>query len=70
MNLASPHFLEPSIEHWFSLGAAAVGQKEAIDTFAQLREALELGTLRSAEPDASTPTGWRVNPWVKRYQNE
>jgi 2,3,4,5-tetrahydropyridine-2-carboxylate N-succinyltransferase len=31
-----------------------------------LRDALEAGELRSAEPDASAPTGWRVNAWVKR----
>jgi 2,3,4,5-tetrahydropyridine-2-carboxylate N-succinyltransferase len=24
------------------------------------------GTVRSAEPDPSTPTGWRVNTWVKQ----
>jgi 2,3,4,5-tetrahydropyridine-2-carboxylate N-succinyltransferase len=31
-----------------------------------LRSALESGQIRSAEPDPSTATGWRVNPWVKR----
>ena len=37
-----------------------------MDAFDELRAALEAGTLRSAEPDASAPTGWRVNAWVKR----
>jgi len=37
-----------------------------MSAFHQLREALEAGELRSAEPDASTPLGWRVNAWVKR----
>ena len=24
------------------------------------------GSVRAAEPDADAPTGWRVNPWVKK----
>jgi 2,3,4,5-tetrahydropyridine-2-carboxylate N-succinyltransferase len=31
-----------------------------------LRAALAAGTVRAAEPAASTPTGWRVNTWVKQ----
>jgi 2,3,4,5-tetrahydropyridine-2,6-dicarboxylate N-succinyltransferase len=34
--------------------------------FLELRAALETGELRSASPDASQPTGWRVNAWVKQ----
>jgi 2,3,4,5-tetrahydropyridine-2-carboxylate N-succinyltransferase len=33
---------------------------------AALRAALSAGEVRAAEPDASAPTGWRVNPWVKQ----
>jgi 2,3,4,5-tetrahydropyridine-2-carboxylate N-succinyltransferase len=58
--------LQQSIEHWFSLGSEAIGNHDAKKAFEQLREALEAGTLRSAEPDASQPTSWRVNAWVKR----
>lgn len=29
-------------------------------------EELNAGRVRSAEPDASSPTGWRVNAWVKK----
>jgi 2,3,4,5-tetrahydropyridine-2-carboxylate N-succinyltransferase len=58
--------LEQRIEHAFSLGAAAVAERSSIDAFNELRDALEAGTLRSAEPDASTPLGWKVNAWVKR----
>lgn len=58
--------LQQSIEHWFSLGSEAVGNNQAMSAFHELRDALEAGTLRSAEPDTSQPTGWRVNPWVKR----
>ncbi len=64
--MKSPNSLEQSIEHWFAQGPAAIGNGEALDAFRQLRDALEAGTLRSAEPDATTPTGWRVNAWVKR----
>jgi 2,3,4,5-tetrahydropyridine-2-carboxylate N-succinyltransferase len=66
MNHASPHDLEPLIEHWFAQGTAAVGNPDALATFLSLRDALEAGTLRSAEPDTDAPTGWRVNAWVKR----
>ncbi len=38
----------------------------ARDVFARLRQALSAGTVRAAEPDPSTPTGWRVNTWVKQ----
>jgi len=39
---------------------------EARAVFAELRQALSEGRVRAAEPDASTPTGWRVNTWVKQ----
>lgn len=58
--------LEQRIEHAFSLGAAAVAERNSIDAFNELRDALETGTLRSAEPDATTTLGWKVNAWVKR----
>ena len=34
--------------------------------FERLRKALSAGEARAAEPDAATPTGWRVNAWVKQ----
>jgi 2,3,4,5-tetrahydropyridine-2-carboxylate N-succinyltransferase len=34
--------------------------------FDEFRDALEHGRLRAAEPDAASPTGWRVNAWVKK----
>lgn len=34
--------------------------------FARFKEALNQGRIRSAEPDASTRSGWRVNAWVKK----
>ncbi len=34
--------------------------------FARFKEALNRGEIRSAQPDASTASGWRVNAWVKK----
>lgn len=51
-------------------GLAAAGadadKKAARAAFDDLRQALEAGAVRAAEPDPSTPTGWRVNAWVKQ----
>jgi 2,3,4,5-tetrahydropyridine-2,6-dicarboxylate N-succinyltransferase len=58
--------LQSSIEHWFAQGPAAADNKYALAAFLKLRDALEAGTLRSAEPDPTAATGWRVNAWVKR----
>jgi len=58
--------LEQSIEKFFAEGPVAIGNADALAAFHQLRDALEAGTLRSASPDESAPTGWTVNAWVKR----
>jgi 2,3,4,5-tetrahydropyridine-2-carboxylate N-succinyltransferase len=58
--------LEQSIELFFAQGSAAIGNADAEAAFQQLRDALEAGELRSAEPDSTTALGWRVNAWVKR----
>ena len=58
--------LESRIEESFAAGAETVSDVDALDTFLELRAALETGTLRAAEPEAAAPTGWRVNAWVKR----
>jgi 2,3,4,5-tetrahydropyridine-2-carboxylate N-succinyltransferase len=63
MNYAA---LEHSIDTFFAAGASTIGNADAMAAFLQLRDALEAGELRSAEPDAAQPTGWRVNAWVKR----
>jgi len=34
--------------------------------FEQFKDALNSGTVRAAEPDERSRTGWRVNPWVKK----
>ena len=34
--------------------------------FAEFKAALNEGRARAAEPDPNSPTGWRVNQWVKK----
>jgi 2,3,4,5-tetrahydropyridine-2-carboxylate N-succinyltransferase len=49
------------------LAAGASADREAARAmFGRLREALSGGALRAAEPDSSSPVGWRVNAWVKQ----
>jgi len=57
--------LATSITALFEQGNNAP-RDEARDAFLRLRDGLSLGTVRAAEPDASSPTGWRVNVWVKQ----
>jgi 2,3,4,5-tetrahydropyridine-2,6-dicarboxylate N-succinyltransferase len=40
--------------------------EEHFALFASFKDALNAGTIRAAEPDASAPSGWRVNAWVKK----
>src|SRR5580658_6481775 len=56
--------LKNRIEHFFA--ASDADPSAAMAAFEELRNALEAGELRSAEPDATAPTGWRVNAWVKQ----
>jgi 2,3,4,5-tetrahydropyridine-2-carboxylate N-succinyltransferase len=58
--------LKLTIERHFAAGAAAASDPDAKEAFLTLRAALEAGEARAAEPDASSPTGWRVNAWVKK----
>ena len=39
---------------------------EARAAFLELQQQLGRGEARAAEPDAASPTGWRVNAWVKQ----
>ncbi len=60
------HELETEIERHFAAGPAAIGDPAAMDAFLALRDALERGDARAASPDPASPTGWRVNAWVKQ----
>jgi 2,3,4,5-tetrahydropyridine-2-carboxylate N-succinyltransferase len=56
--------LQSTIESLAAAGAGA-DKAQARAAFDELKAALESGAVRAAEPDAASPTGWRVNTWVK-----
>ena len=57
--------LETTIRQFVEQGQAA--DRDAVRAaFAELRAALSAGTVRAAERDAASATGWRVNTWVKQ----
>src|SRR5476651_1169119 len=57
--------LQTEIQALAAAGASA--DRDAVRAaFARLREALSSGAVRAAEPDPSSPIGWRVNTWVKQ----
>jgi len=62
----NPDQLEQTIERHFAAGASAINDPAAMEAFLLLRNALEHGEVRSASPDPTAPTGWRVNAWVKK----
>jgi 2,3,4,5-tetrahydropyridine-2-carboxylate N-succinyltransferase len=39
---------------------------EYFRAFGEFKQALNEGRVRAAEPDAGSPSGWRVNGWVKK----
>jgi len=57
--------LEQEISRLTAAGTA-VDPDAARRVFARLRAQLSAGEVRAAEPDATAPTGWRVNAWVKQ----
>jgi len=44
-------------------GVYGLAERSLFDHF---KQALNRGEVRAAEPDSESPTGWRVNPWVKQ----
>ena len=57
--------LETEITNWPRRAQTPIGDAARV-VFAKLREALSAGEVRAAEPDPSSPIGWRVNTWVKQ----
>jgi len=57
--------LAAAIPQIFEQGSGA-SRDEARALFLALRDELSAGRVRAAEPDAASPTGWRVNVWVKQ----
>ncbi|HTS68991.1 MAG TPA: 2,3,4,5-tetrahydropyridine-2,6-dicarboxylate N-succinyltransferase [Terriglobia bacterium] len=53
------------IEELFSQSADAYGS-EHFNVFDEFKQALNEGRMRAAEPDPTSPSGWRVNAWVKK----
>jgi 2,3,4,5-tetrahydropyridine-2-carboxylate N-succinyltransferase len=58
--------LQETIERHFAAGPAAIGEPSAMTAFLALRAAIESGEARAASPDPASPSGWRVNAWVKQ----
>jgi len=57
--------LEAVIEQLYAREAKEFGE-EYFQAFDELKAALNEGRARAAEPDLSSPTGWKVNAWVKK----
>src|SRR5690242_10888056 len=57
--------LRGRIEQLFSEPPAAYAAEHR-ELFASFKDALNRGEIRAASPDVTSPTGWRVNPWVKQ----
>ena len=57
--------LQDQIESLFDAPPAAyTAEHHAL--FVSFKDSLNRGTIRAAEPDPSSPTGWRTNAWVKK----
>jgi 2,3,4,5-tetrahydropyridine-2,6-dicarboxylate N-succinyltransferase len=57
--------LHAEVERLFDENPAKYTQAQH-GVFQEFKEALNAGKIRAAAPDASSTTGWRVNPWVKK----
>jgi len=57
--------LRQSIEGLFDSQLAQYTEEHR-KLFTEFISLLNRGAIRSAEPDATRPTGWRVNAWVKK----
>jgi 2,3,4,5-tetrahydropyridine-2-carboxylate N-succinyltransferase len=57
--------LSTRVQSLFAQGDRA-DKAAAREAFFELQRALGSGVARAAEPDLASPTGWRVNAWVKQ----
>ncbi|HWR52054.1 MAG TPA: 2,3,4,5-tetrahydropyridine-2,6-dicarboxylate N-succinyltransferase [Bryobacteraceae bacterium] len=62
-HMPRPETLQEDIEEAFDRGE--INDRD-FDAFSLLKQELNAGRIRAAEPDPSSATGWRVNPWVKK----
>jgi len=63
--LAGQRELSEEIERLYAEPPASYEPRHR-DLFERFKELLNRGEIRAAEPDPESPTGWRVNPWVKQ----
>ena len=61
----SEFMLPQEIERLFDEPPAQYNE-EHFRFFREFKDAVNRGEVRAAEPDAASPTGWRVNAWVKK----
>jgi len=57
--------LQAAIEQLYASQTEQYGD-EYFEAFDELKAALNAGRVRAAEPDPGSPTGWKVNAWVKK----
>ncbi len=57
--------LDSKIEELFSRSETRYGE-EYFRAFDELKACLNEGLIRAAEPDVTSPSGWKVNAWVKK----
>jgi 2,3,4,5-tetrahydropyridine-2-carboxylate N-succinyltransferase len=57
--------LQAIIEELYARKTGEYGD-ECFRAFGEFKQALNEGRVRAAEPDAGSPSGWRVNGWVKK----
>lgn len=57
--------LQTEIERIFSENPPAYTEED-FRIFQEFKDRLNAGTVRAAETDSHSPTGWRVNSWVKK----
>lgn len=57
--------LQEQIEALFDHPPASYSEEHQ-QVFREFKQRLNAGTVRAAEPDSASPSGWRVNGWVKK----
>jgi len=57
--------LQLCIEELYARASKEFGEEYFL-AFDEFKAALNEGRIRAAEPDANSPSGWRVNGWVKK----
>ena len=57
--------LQAKIEELYARATKELGE-EYFHAFDEFKAALNEGRVRAAEPDSTSPSGWRVNAWVKK----